>query len=120
MSFYIPGLDDDSVREKSYQRDKDLMIDKLAKFMYYLDKDEIEGIRQFIKQLGKDYKKQRLEREMKELQKELNIMQTGNTQSKSNNYSNDLVWSEEDQQYITVPDGNVATHEQIRKYLGGM
>ena len=28
----------------------------------------------------------------------------------------ELIWSEEDQAYFTVPDGNIATHKQIHEY----
>lgn len=28
----------------------------------------------------------------------------------------EIIWSEEDQTYFTVPDGNIATHKQIHEY----
>lgn len=28
----------------------------------------------------------------------------------------ELIWSEEDRLYFTIPDGDIATHEQIHKY----
>lgn len=30
--------------------------------------------------------------------------------------TNNLIWSNEDQCYITIPDGDVATHKQIKEY----
>lgn len=31
--------------------------------------------------------------------------------------NNDIVWDEETQQFITVPDGDVATHKEIKEYI---
>lgn len=28
----------------------------------------------------------------------------------------DIIWNEEDKQYITVPDGDIATHKQIHDF----
>lgn len=28
----------------------------------------------------------------------------------------EIIWSEEDQTYFTVPDGDIATHKQIHEY----
>lgn len=28
----------------------------------------------------------------------------------------ELIWSEEDQVYFTIPDGDIATHKQIHEY----
>lgn len=28
----------------------------------------------------------------------------------------EIVWNEENQQYITIPDGNIATHKQIHDH----
>ena len=28
----------------------------------------------------------------------------------------EIIWSEEDQAYFTVPDGDIATHKQIHEY----
>lgn len=29
----------------------------------------------------------------------------------------DIIWSEDDQAYITIPDGSIATHQQIREHF---
>ena len=28
----------------------------------------------------------------------------------------EIIWSEEDQTYFTIPDGDIATHKQIHEY----
>ena len=32
----------------------------------------------------------------------------------------EIIWSEEDQTYFTVPDGDIATHKQIHEYYNNI
>ena len=109
MSFYIKGLKNILGEENEFIENKDKILDSIARFVYSLDEDEKHGMRQFIKELGAKYKEQRIQEEIRNKQKELFNVRL--------NIGKDLVWSQEDQKFITIPDGNEATHEQIKRYF---
>lgn len=109
MSFYIKGLDNILKGEKEFEAEKDKILDSIARFVYSMNEDEKHGLRQFIKELGAKYKEQRIQEEIRAKQKELFNVRL--------NIGTDLVWSDDSQKFITIPDGDEATHEQIKRYF---